>query len=380
MVRERVEDQVLEVRRSEKGEVTLVLRGRWSLDARIRLGDRWKRWLGPIGPGSRVRIQVEGLEKPDSLLAAFLFAVVRYCQEEGAEVDWSGVPEGIRRLVEMALRQPRIEEPPPRPSLSWIGRIGEGTLRGIATALDMMEFLGECTIGVGRWMTGRARTRLRDVLTFMQRSGVEALPIVLLINGLIGMILAFVGVVQLEQFGAAIYVADLVALAVLREMGALMTAIILSGRTGAAFAAQLGTMRVSEETDALQVLGISPMEFLVVPRLVAMTVMMPLLVVFADAIGLLGGAFVATTMLELSLRAYWHQTVLWVTLRHFDIGVIKGVVFGAIVAFWGCYYGMRSGRSAEAVGMAATRAVVASITSLIVVDAIFAVVLTVLDL
>ena len=366
--------------RSEDGQVTLMLRGRWSLDTRIRLGNQWKERLGELKPGDRVQIRVEKLEKADSLLAAFLFAVVRYCQDREVEVDLSLVPEGTRRLVEMALLQPRAEEQPAEMSLSWVGWIGEGVLRGIETAFDMVEFLGECTIGVWRWITGRARTRLRDILTFMQRTGVDALPIVLLINGLIGMILAFVGVVQLQQFGAAIYVADLVALAVLREMGALMTAIILSGRTGAAFAAQLGTMQVSEETDALRVLGLSPVEFLVVPRLVAMTAMMPLLVVFADVIGLLGGAFVATTMLEVSLRAYWHQTVLWVTLRHFDIGVIKGVVFGAIVAFWGCYYGMRSGRTAEAVGMAATRAVVASITTLIVADAIFAIVLTELNL
>ena len=201
---------------------------------------------------------------------------------------------------------------------------------------------------------------------------------VTLISFLIGLILAFVGAVQLQQFGASIFVANLVAIAMTREIGCIMTAIVMSGRTGAAFAAQLGTMNTNQEIDALSTLGISPMEFLVLPRMLALIAMMPLLTVYADLVGILGGAVVGIGMLGLSPTEYFEQTRAAVKVSDFLIGITKSSVFGVVVALAGCLRGLNSGRSAAAVGLAATSAVVTSIVWLIVLDGIFAVILNVL--
>src|SRR5262249_52909553 len=182
----------------------------------------------------------------------------------------------------------------------------------------------------------------------------DALPIVTLISGIVGMILAFVGAVQLRQFGAGIYVADLVAIAMAREMGCLMTGIILSGRTGAAFAAQLGTMKVTEEIDALKTFGFAPMRFLVLPRVLALSLMMPLLCVFSDLVGIACGGLVATLMLDLSARTYVQNTMHALTLTHVALGVGKSAIFGVLIALFGCLRGIQSGSSASAGGHAAT--------------------------
>ena len=229
-------------------------------------------------------------------------------------------------------------------------------------------------------MVDQARYQKSELLLLIQDTGANAFWIVSLISFLVGMILAFVGAVQLAQFGAGIYVANLVGLAMTREMGAMMTAIIMAGRTGAAFAAQLGTMRVNEEIDALSSMGIDPMEFLVVPRMLALMVMMPLLALYADLLGIMGGMVVGIGMLDLGVFEYIEQTRRSVSLTQINIGVIKAVVFGVLVAVAGCLRGMQCGNSSQAVGMAATSAVVTSIVLIIVTDGLFAVVLNVLGL
>jgi phospholipid/cholesterol/gamma-HCH transport system permease protein len=211
-------------------------------------------------------------------------------------------------------------------------------------------------------------------LATIQDVGAQALPIVSLISVLVGMILAFVGAVQLEQFGAGIYIANLVGLGMAREMGAMMTAIIMAGRTGAAFAAQIGTMQVNEEIDALRTLGVSPMEFLVVPRMVALVLMMPLLTLYSDLLGIVGGAIVGIGTLDLSPLEYYHQTRHAVPLHNFSAGLIKAGVFGVLVATAGCLRGMQCGRSASAVGEAATAAVVTGIVAIIVSDALLTII------
>jgi len=214
----------------------------------------------------------------------------------------------------------------------------------------------------------------------MQECGAQALPIVSLISFLVGLILAFVGAIQLRPFGAQIYVANLVGLGMAREMGALMTGIIMAGRTGAAFAAQLGTMTVNQEIDALTTLGLRPMEFLVVPRMLALVLMMPLLCLYADLVGILGGAVVGVGMLNLGTVQYYQQTLYILQLRDFVLGLIKGAVFGILVALAGCLRGMQSGRSASAVGAAATSAVVTGIVWIIIFDALLTVIYDVLGL
>ena len=203
---------------------------------------------------------------------------------------------------------------------------------------------------------------------------VAVLPIVTLISVLIGLILAFVGAVQLEMFGAQIYVANLVGLGMAREMGAMMTGIIMAGRTGAAFAAQIGTMQVNEEIDALQTMGISPMDFLVMPRMIALIVMMPLLCLYANFMGILGGMFVGMSMLDISFAQYLEQTRSAISMTDFSLGLVKSVVFGVIVAMSGCLRGIQCGRSSTAVGNAATSAVVTGIVLIVIFDSLLTVI------
>jgi len=208
----------------------------------------------------------------------------------------------------------------------------------------------------------------------IQQSGVQALPIVSLISVLVGLILAFIGAVQLMMFGAQIYVANLVGIAMVRVMGAVMVGVIMAGRTGAAFAAQIGTMQVNEEIDALQTLGISPMEFLVLPRMLALILMMPLLCVYADLMGVFGGFIVGVGMLDLTVTQYINQTIAALNLYHFFIGIFHSLVFGVLIALAGCLRGIQCGRSASAVGQATTSAVVTSIVCIVVATSIITVV------
>jgi phospholipid/cholesterol/gamma-HCH transport system permease protein len=238
----------------------------------------------------------------------------------------------------------------------------------------MLDFIGEASVVLPKLIRGKATFRRQDLVLLIQECGAQALPIVSLISVLVGLILAFVGAVQLKLFGAQIYVADLVGIAMAREMGAMMTAIVMAGRTGAAFAAQLGTMEVNEEIDALRTLGISPMEFLVLPRMLALVLMLPLLCLYADLMGILGGGIIGVGTLNISLVQYFNETLSALNLTQFVAGLIKAGVFGILVALSGCLRGMQCGRSASAVGDAATSAVVTATVSIIISDAIITVI------
>jgi phospholipid/cholesterol/gamma-HCH transport system permease protein len=234
----------------------------------------------------------------------------------------------------------------------------------------MFDFLGEASVAFGRLLTGRAWFRRSDLVLLLEECGAQALPIVSLISVLVGLILAFVGAIELKMFGAQIFVADVVGIGMVRILGAVMTGIIIAGRTGAAFAAQIGTMQVNEEIDALQTLGISPMEFLVLPRMIALIVMMPLLCLYAGLMGILGGIVVGTGMLDLGLTEYLNRTREAVTMAHLWIGLFHSAVFGVLVAMAGCLRGMQCERSASGVGEATTSAVVTSIVAIVVATAV----------
>ena len=231
-----------------------------------------------------------------------------------------------------------------------------------------------------RLLLGKARVRRADLTLIIQECGAQALPIITLISLLVGLILAFVGAIQLRQFGAQIFVADLVGIGMARSIGAMMTGVIMAGRTGAAFAAQLGTMRVNEEIDALSTMGISPMEFLVLPRMIALTLMMPLLCLYADAMGILGGLFVGVTMLDLSAAEYINQTRNAVSMTDISVGLVNCAVYGVIVAVAGCLRGMQCRGSASAVGAATTSAVVTAILYIVIATAVLTVIFDVLGL
>jgi phospholipid/cholesterol/gamma-HCH transport system permease protein len=228
-------------------------------------------------------------------------------------------------------------------------------------------------IALGRFFRGRATYRGVDLLNAVQQAGLEALGVVGLINVLLGMILAFVGATQLQQFGATVYVANLVGIAMVRDMSALMTGIVMAGRSGASYAASIGTMQTNQEIDALTTLGISPIEYLVTPRIVALVLMMPLLTLYGDFIAMLGGAFVGVTLLDFTALGYYQQTVGAVQLEHLLGGLLKAVTYGFIVAATGTFQGIRAARSAAGVGNAATSAVVLGIVGIVAAAGIYAV-------
>ena len=322
----------------------------------------------------RMALDAQGVTAWDTGLLTFLLKLMRQNQQHQIATDQMGLPEGMQRLLALATAVPE-REGAARSAVRtpWLARIGSHALAVVTSSREMIDFIGEAALAFLKLLRGQASFRGSDVLALMQASGSQALPIVSLISGLIGLILAFMGAIQLRQFGAQIYVADLVGIGMTREMGAVMTGIIMAGRTGAAFAAQLGTMQVNEEIDAYTTLGISPMEFLVLPRMLALVLMMPLLCVYADLLGMLGGVVVATGMLDVSLVQYMNQTQAAVNLTDVALGVAKSGLFGVLIALAGCLRGMQCGRSASAVGDAATSAVVTGIVFIIATDGLLAV-------
>lgn len=261
-----------------------------------------------------------------------------------------------------------------------LAALGRGALARFGAVREVATLVGEVILATGRLLRGKARYDRADALAVVQAGGAGALGVVTLVNLLVGSILAFVGAVQLKQFGAGMFVADLVSIATVREMAAVITAVVLSGRTGAAFAARIATMQGNEEIDALKTLGVSPVEFLVMPRVLALLVMTPLLYAYACAVGLFGGWLVSVGMLDLSSHLYWSRTAEALAGTHFALGTAKAFAFGALVALAGCFHGLRAGRNSAAVGEATTRAVVSGIVGVIVIDAVFAVAAYALDL
>ena len=318
--------------------------------------------------------ETAGLNGWDSRLVAFIRNCLELCQSRQIEFRDEGLPEGMRRLLRLAQAVPeRRDVRHTTGNLPFLQNAGERALKGWAGTVEMFSFLGETILAFGKLIRGRAQFRWADAFLVIEQCGPQALGIVAMINFLVGLILAFVGAVQLTRFGASIYVADLVGIATVREMGCIMTGIILCGRTGAAFAAQLGTMKVNEEINALQTFGIAPIEFLVLPRMVALMLVMPFLCAFADLISIAGGFFVSVSMLDVTPTIYLTRTIEAIQLKSFLLGIGKGCFFGFLVAYTGCLRGMQSGSSAAAVGEATTKSVVTGITAIVASDGIFAV-------
>ncbi len=353
----------------------LFLAGAWRAD-----GDRTAAGAALTGLTTRsglknLVLHDGGITEWDSTLLTFLRALQALTHPAGITVDSTALPEGVQRLLQLADKVPERKGARRATSTKpWLTRAGERTQRGLHDFHDSLRFLGELTQAFVAMLRGRARYRRSDLWAVIQECGPEALPIISLISLLVGMILAFLGSVQLKMFGAEIFIANAVAVGMVREMGALMTGVIMAGRTGAAFAARLGTMQVNEEVDALQTMGFSPMEFLVLPRALALILMMPLLSIYANVLGILGGAIVGILMLDLTPQQYYLQSIGSITLQAVMSGLIKSGVFGILVAISGCMQGIRCGRSASAVGEATTAAVVNAIVYIVVADSLISIV------
>jgi phospholipid/cholesterol/gamma-HCH transport system permease protein len=328
-----------------------------------------------------VEFDAKELGRWDSALMVRILAVNELCTKGKLEFRTQTLPDGLAKLIALAQAVPEKADAARKEVMKpFLERVGESGLAVWTGGTVMLSFLGESVVAMLKLARGKAQFRWTDMLQVMQECGPQALAIVALINFLIGLILAFVGASELARFGASIYTADLVAVATVREMGCIMTGIILCGRTGAAFAAQLGTMKVNQEIEAFTTFGISPFEFLVLPRMLALILMMPLLCVFANLIAIGGGFMVSTMTMDIAPRIYLARTVESITLTSYLLGIFKGSVFGVIIALTGCLRGMQCGTNAAAVGLATTSAVVTGITWIIASDGIFAVICSVLGI
>ena len=356
--------------RTEGDALVVVLAGEWSLE---EAQPRLDALFGRSGAPTRMRslsFDATELGDWDSSLLIFLTQCQNYCGEHELVFDPSALPEQVPRLLALAHAVPeRVHADTPKRAwfVTRFGTAGIGSWDGLVAAIT---FVGEVALSIAGLITRRVHMRWRQFWVVVQTNSSGALPIVTLIALLIGVIIAFLGVVVLQRFGAGYYVSYLVGFGMLREMGALMTGIIIAGRTGAAFAAELGSMKITEEIDAYTTLGISPMEHLVLPRLLGIFVMMPLLTLYADFVGIVGGMLVSAALLDLSIKQFMNGLLYAVTLSDALLGLLKGTIFGLIVGIAGCMKGLQGGSDAAAVGRATTSAVVLGITLIIAANAV----------
>ncbi len=356
------------------GEVHVGLAGDWTLDTHVPSPDPVATQLSEE-PTRRVVLEDDGVGRWDASLVAFAFSIARAARGHAVDFDATALPQGARDLLSLATSSLQGGD-------SEAGRETRGRLVDWlrAEAIATLSFLGELTLSFGRLAVGRARFRRSDLTDLLRDAGFDALPVVALISFLVGSILAFVGAVQLQSFGAQIFVADLVGISMVRDMGAIMAAIIIAGRTGASFAARIGTMQGNEEVDALRTMALEPMDFLVLPRVLALIMMAPFLVMYADIMGILGGAAVGANLPGVTLTQYVNRSSEALTLGGFAGGIFKGTVYAALVAIAGCMRGMQCGRSAAAVGGATTSAVVTGIVYVIAAAALLTMVFHVLGI
>jgi phospholipid/cholesterol/gamma-HCH transport system permease protein len=351
--------------RHDGADEVVVLSGDWQLEREV------PRFARPAGSKvRRIAFDSASLGTWDSSLLIFLLQAQDWAVAAEAEFDTSGLPDRVARLLALARAVPDRVTTDDAPAPDRVTRIGTAALAGWDSAVAAMTFTGAVAQGFLRLLLGRTRLRWRDFWVVVQSNSSGALPIVTLIALLVGVIIAFLGVVVLKRFGAGYYVSYLLGYGMLREMGALMTGIIMAGRTGAAFAAELGSMKITEEIDAYTTLGVSPIDHLVLPRVLGLFVMMPLLVVYADFVGILGGMFVAVTLLDLTPTQFMGGLLSAVTMSDGLLGVFKATVFGLVIGLAGCMKGLQTGSDASAVGRSVTSAVVIGITLVILANAV----------
>lgn len=352
----------------------LALSGTWTLAADLSAANAFLADPHALDglPSSTLRVADAGIAAWESPLLVFLRRLA-VAAPKGTTLDLSGLPSGVRALLDLASAVPPRARDAAPPEPSWLARVGLASQACFQHTGESLRFLVDLAASAGRMLVGKGRHRRADFLDVLSECGPGALPILFLMSLLVGMIVAFLGAIQLKLFGAEIFIADAVAIAMTREMGALMTGIVMSGRTGAAFAARLGTMQVNEEIDALRTLGFSPMDYLVAPRALALLLMMPLLATYSMAAGILGGAIAGIATMDLTPAQYLHETLSSMSVKGIASGLFKAAVYGVVIAVSGCRQGIACGRSAESVGTATTAAVVNAIVWIIVMDSLISV-------
>ncbi|MBK1650425.1 MlaE family ABC transporter permease [Rhabdochromatium marinum] len=374
-------------RREHHSSARLLISGRWCMDTSPPEPENLLDQIGQAQELRELSFDTSALTDWDSTLVVFIAAILRVCATRAIACEIEALPASLQALLELiqsasgahatepaaAPDTEQVRDPAQSAQASFLVPLGQDFMALASATGEIMRFFGEGALAVQRLMRGQSRFRSTDFWLIVQSAGADALPIVSLVCFLVGMILAYIGNQQLEPFGARIYIADLVGLAMVIQIGALITAIVLAGRTGAAFAAQIGAMQANEEIDALRTLGLEPIDFLVLPRMLALILMTPLLTIYANLFGILGGAFVGTTVAGLTVSEYFVATGTALALNHLVQGLISATVYGAIVAASGCLRGMQCGRSAAEVGRATTSAVVTAILFIVIAAAVLTV-------
>jgi len=352
------------------GNLQVKMSGDWHIASGIPSIDEVILQLNTLSDIGQIAFNTTGLSSWDSGFAAFLLKLIKECERRKIHIVPDGLPQGAQKLLLLARTVRERKEVSKIASESFLALIGNKAIGIRDEVITLFDFLGQLTLSFGRLAFGKAYMRWGDFAVIVQKCGAEAFSLVSLISILFGLILAFVGAMQLKLFGAQIFIADIVGIAMVRVMGAITTGIIMTGRTGASFAAELGIMQTNEEIDALKTLGISPIEFLVLPRVLALVLMMPLLTLYANLMGILGGFLIGVGMLELNPVEYFSRTQAAVGMNNLWVGLVHSIVFGIIIAVSGCFRGIQCGRSAAAVGESTTSAVVTGITSIVIATAI----------
>lgn len=358
------------------GDLVLTFAGRWDIATVSQLDSGLRALALPSGGG--IHFDLAGVTALDSSGAWAVYRLWRRLREEGRAVDITAGKEAHRALIarlekELESGTGKGAERRPNPVLHALDELGSNTLRAWSEAQDLLSFFGVIVIGIVRSLAQPWRIRWTATVNQVERVGLNALPIVGLLSFLIGVVLAYQGIDQLRAFGAEVFTVNLAGLSILREIGILITAILVAGRSGSAFTAQIGTMRIREEIDAIRTLGLDPLDILVLPRIFALTIVMPLLGFYADIVGLFGAAVATMAILDMPPTQFLQQLQQNVPIRHFWVGLAKAPVFGFIIAMVGCRYGLKVKGSADAVGRRTTQSVVESIFLVIVCDAIFSI-------
>lgn len=327
-----------------------------------------------------VAVTASALHSWDAVLAGRLWQQLEPLVRRAVAVDLKGLPPGLQEILALALNAaPPAEEAPDSPPLGPVTRVGARALGAWDTRRESLTFVGEVLFSLGRWLRGASDMRASDLMWQIEQTGPRSLPIVALVCFLVGLIVAYMGAAQLQRFGAQTYIADLVTVGVVREVAALLVGIVLAGRVGAAFAAQIGSMRANEEIDALTTLGVNPFDFLVLPRVLALFIVGPMLTALGAVVGMAVGWLVAVVIYDVTSQEYVYASMESLTLPHVLVGLIKGTVYAVLVALAGCRQGMAAGRSAQAVGDATTASVVQAIVWIVVAASVLTVVFQRLD-
>ena len=366
--------------REQAGARALILRGDWTAPSLVACERALSAQLGGVplrGGAERLRFDLANLGRIDTAGAWLIQREVKAQEAAGLAVEVTGATEAVATLLAKVTRHdvehPPIEPPYVNPVVAMIERLGAGTFSLVRAAAELVNFLGLLLVTLGRSLVQPRRLRLVSIVSHMESTGLNAMPIVGLLSFLIGIVLAYQSADQLAKFGAEIFTVNIVGIGVLREMGVILTAIIVAGRSGSAFTAQIGTMKVNQEVDAMMTIGLDPIEVLVVPRVIALSITLPLLTFYADIMGLLGGAVMANAALDISFVQFLRQLNNAVTLSTFWFGVCKAVPFAFVIAMVGCFEGLKVKGDAASVGEQTTRSVVEAIFLVIVIDAVLSV-------